>query len=110
MKEQKKENEPRTPALSPFCGEREKGVRCGLRACAVAKLIYARAQLSPSAMTEPANRPVESFKRFAAWLAALFLVVLGAKLWVVQLYGSPLLWWDQWYEATTFIKGGWMAS
>jgi hypothetical protein len=56
-------------------------------------------------MTEPANRPVESFKQFAAWLAALFLVVLGAKLWVVQLYGSPLLWWDQWYEATTFIKG-----
>ena len=41
---------------------------------------------------------------FALWLAALFLAVLGAKLGVVQLYGSPLLLWDQWYEATSFFR------
>src|ERR1017187_3987954 len=46
----------------------------------------------------------DSFKHFTAWLAALFLVVLGAKLWVVQLYGSPLPLWDQWYEAVWFFK------
>jgi len=34
----------------------------------------------------------------------LFLVVLGAKLWVVQLYGSPLPLWDQWYEAERFFR------
>jgi hypothetical protein len=45
-----------------------------------------------------------SFKHFALWLAALFLTVLGAKLWVVQLYGSPLPLWDQWYEAELFFR------
>jgi hypothetical protein len=43
-------------------------------------------------------------KVFAAWLAALFLVVLGAKLRIVQLYGSPLPLWDQWYEAVNFFR------
>jgi hypothetical protein len=46
----------------------------------------------------------DSFKHFSVWLAALFLVVLGAKLWVVQLYGSPLPLWDQWYEAELFFR------
>jgi hypothetical protein len=55
-------------------------------------------------MTKPTNLATDSFKRFAAWLAALFLVVLGAKLWVVQLYGSPLPLWDQWYEADNFFR------
>jgi hypothetical protein len=55
-------------------------------------------------MTKPTNLTNDSFKHFAAWLAALFLVVLGAKLWVVQLYGSPLPLWDQWYEALWFFK------
>lgn len=40
----------------------------------------------------------------AFWLAALFLTVLGAKLRVVQLYGSPLPLWDQWYEAVAFFR------
>ena len=35
----------------------------------------------------------------AAWLAALLLVILGAKLWTIQVYGSPLPYWDQWDEA-----------
>jgi hypothetical protein len=47
----------------------------------------------------------DSLKHFALWLAALFLTVLGAKLWIVQLYGSPLPLWDQWYEAIWFFKG-----
>ena len=38
------------------------------------------------------------------WLAALFFTVLGAKLRVVQLYGSPLPLWDQWYEAEAFFR------
>ena len=52
-------------------------------------------------MTSPTT---DSFKHFSAWLAALFLIVLGAKLWVVQLYGSPLPLWDQWYEAERFFR------
>jgi hypothetical protein len=55
-------------------------------------------------MTKPTNPTSDSFKHFSAWLAALFLVVLGAKLWVVQLYGSPLPLWDQWYEAELFFR------
>ena len=55
-------------------------------------------------MIKPTNLATDSFKRFAAWLAALFLVVLGAKLRVVQLYGSPLPLWDQWYEAHWLFK------
>jgi hypothetical protein len=49
------------------------------------------------------NQTTDSFKIFAAWLAALFLTALGAQLWIAWLYGSPLLMWDQWYEAS-FIK------
>jgi hypothetical protein len=55
-------------------------------------------------MTEPANLPKDSFKHFAPWLLALFLVVLGAQLWVVQLYGSPIPMWDQWFEADWFFR------
>jgi hypothetical protein len=55
-------------------------------------------------MTSPTNPASDSFKHFSVWLAALFLVVLGAKLWVVQLYGSPLPLWDQWYEAERFFR------
>jgi hypothetical protein len=49
------------------------------------------------------NHRTDSFKTFAVWLAALFLTALGAQLWIAWLYGSPLLLWDQWYEAP-FIK------
>jgi len=55
-------------------------------------------------MTESANLSKDSFKHFAAWLAALFLIVVGAQLWVVQLYGSPLPMWDQWFEADWFFR------
>ena len=54
-------------------------------------------------MTTPAQK-TDPPRVFAAWLAALFLVVLGAKLWIVQLYGSPLPLWDQWYEAVFFFR------
>ena len=40
----------------------------------------------------------------AAWLAALLLVILGAKLWIIQVYGSPLPYWDQWDEAKLVFK------
>jgi hypothetical protein len=55
-------------------------------------------------MTTSTNPAPDSFKRFSLWLGALFLVVLGAKLWLVQLYGSPLPLWDQWYEAELFFR------
>src|SRR5579863_4681547 len=60
-------------------------------------------------MTAPANPTAESPRQFVPWLAALFLVVLGAKLWIIQLYGSALPLWDQWYEAGSFFKP-WMAG
>lgn len=45
-----------------------------------------------------------SMLRLAAWLTALFLVVLGAKLWVIQVYGTALPYWDQWDEAGLWLK------
>src|SRR5579859_8276599 len=42
--------------------------------------------------------------RLVLWLFALFLVILGAKLWVIQLYGSWLPVWDQWDEADQFFR------
>ncbi len=38
------------------------------------------------------------------WLAALFLTILGAKLWVIQLYGTNLPYWDQWDQARYFFQ------
>ena len=38
------------------------------------------------------------------WLAALFLTILGAKLRVIQLYGTNLPFFDQWDEARQFFK------
>jgi len=55
-------------------------------------------------MLKPKNPTNDSFRHFSLWLAALFLTVLGAKLWVVELYGSPLPLWDQWYEAELFLR------
>ncbi|MGA2788172.1 MAG: hypothetical protein ABSF60_11660 [Verrucomicrobiota bacterium] len=55
-------------------------------------------------MTKPTNLLQGAFKHFAVWLAALFLVALGAQLWVVELYGSPLPFWDQWYEANSLFR------
>jgi len=50
------------------------------------------------------NPKTDSLKYFAIWLAALFLTVLGARLWIVQLYGSPLPLWDQWFEANWLFR------
>jgi hypothetical protein len=55
-------------------------------------------------MAEPTNSTRDSLRKFSLWLAALFLVVLGAKLRVVQLYGSALPLWDQWHEAERFFR------
>jgi hypothetical protein len=33
------------------------------------------------------------------WALSLFLVGLGAKLWLIQRFGTPLPFWDQWEEA-----------
>jgi len=49
-------------------------------------------------------RPNHSKVRLALWLVALFLTVLGAKLWVIQIYGSAVPYWDQWDEARLFFK------
>ncbi|HXB57983.1 MAG TPA: hypothetical protein VNU95_00350 [Candidatus Acidoferrales bacterium] len=59
------------------------------------------------------NQTTDSFKTFAVWLAALFLTALGAQLWIAWLYGSPLLLWDQWYEAPfikAWVTGQWTLS
>jgi hypothetical protein len=59
------------------------------------------------------NQTTDSFKTFAVWLAALFLTALGAQLWIAWLYGSPLLLWDQWYEAPfikSWVTGQWTFS
>jgi hypothetical protein len=48
------------------------------------------------------NQTRDSFKNLVPWLAALFLMALGAHLWMAWLYGSPLPQWDQWYEASFF--------
>jgi hypothetical protein len=33
------------------------------------------------------------------WVLSLFLVGLGARLWLIQRFGTPLPFWDQWEEA-----------
>ena len=52
----------------------------------------------------PVNESKDSIKLFSAWLVALFLAVFSAKLWIVQLYGSPLPLWDQWFETAPLLK------
>lgn len=46
----------------------------------------------------------DSSRHFVSWLLAFFLVVFGAQLWVVWLYGSALPFWDQWDEAISLFK------
>src|SRR6202012_3032525 len=55
-------------------------------------------------MTGPAAFKSDSPRHFIAWAAALFLVILGAKLWVIQLYGTDMPYLDQWDEAAHFFK------
>lgn len=54
------------------------------------------------------NQKSDSLKTFALWLAALFLMAVGAHLWMAWLYASPLPMWDQWYEALFFKS--WVAG
>ena len=61
-------------------------------------------QLRHFEMTKTTNLMNDSCKHFIAWLVALFLVVVSAQLCVVQLYGSPLPMWDQWFEADWFFR------
>jgi hypothetical protein len=42
--------------------------------------------------------------RLAVWLCALFTVVVGAKLWLIEAYGTAVPFWDQWDEARLFFK------
>ena len=48
-------------------------------------------------------------RRLAAWLLALSLVALGAKLWVIQIYGPPVPSGDQWGE-TELLLQPWLAG
>ena len=43
-------------------------------------------------------------------LLALFLVVLGARLWLVDRYGNPLPYWDQWDGEATQMLQPWLAG
>ena len=78
-------------------------------------------KLGPRTVDGQRNRvqPNHSNLRLAPWLLALFLTVLGAKLWVIRVYGSAVPFWDQWDEARLFIKpwlegrlpwGAWFAA
>ncbi len=42
--------------------------------------------------------------RLTACLTALFLVIAGAKLWVIQVYATAIPYWDQWSEARLLFK------
>ena len=42
--------------------------------------------------------------RLAAWLLALFTVILGAKFWVIQVYQTDVPYWDQWKEAKLLFQ------
>jgi hypothetical protein len=46
----------------------------------------------------------EPKRTLAAWLAAFALVVLGAKLWTIQLWATNIPFWDQWDEARLLFK------
>lgn len=37
------------------------------------------------------------------WFAAVFLTIFSAKLWLIDLYGSALPWWDQWAAEGWFL-------
>ena len=60
-------------------------------------------------MPNSMNQTQDSSAGFAVWLAALVLTALGAQLWIVWLYGSPMPIWDQWVEATAIFKP-WLAG
>jgi hypothetical protein len=38
------------------------------------------------------------------WLVALVLVGLGARLWLIQAFGTPLPFWDQWEDTRTVFS------
>lgn len=49
-------------------------------------------------------QPIHPLRRLVCWLTALFLVVVGAKLWLIQGYASQVPYYDQWVEANHFFK------
>jgi hypothetical protein len=46
----------------------------------------------------------QTTRNLAAWLAAFFLVALGAKLWTIQIWATNIPYWDQWDEARLLFK------
>ena len=59
-------------------------------------------------------QPTNSKPRLWPWLAALFLVIVGAKLWLIRVWATPIPYWDQWDEARLWLKpwldGNWTWS
>ncbi len=47
--------------------------------------------------------------RLAAWLCGLFTVIVGAKLWIIQVYSTDIPYWDQWDEARLVFQP-WLAG
>jgi hypothetical protein len=48
---------------------------------------------------EAASAPTTTIRKLArlvSYLVALFLIVFGARLWLIQHYGSSVPYWDQW--------------
>ncbi len=43
-------------------------------------------------------------RNLSAWLAAFCLVILGAKLWTIQIWATNIPYWDQWDEARLLFK------
>jgi hypothetical protein len=53
----------------------------------------------PETTAAPACRVGASSEQAWLWILSLFLVGLGAKLWLIHGFGSSLPFWDQWEEA-----------
>ena len=60
-------------------------------------------------MTGSTKPEIHTARQIIAWLIALFLVILGAKLLLIKVYGVPMPYGDQWNEANDLFKP-WMAG
>lgn len=46
----------------------------------------------------------QTTRTLTAWLAVFSLIVLGAKLWTIQIWATNIPYWDQWDEAQRLFK------
>lgn len=58
----------------------------------------------PPTLVKKSVQPCLPLYRLVLWLTALSLVIIGAKLWLIQAYGTPVPYGDQWVEAEHFLQ------